>query len=124
MGVGGEATILQRNYLDWTSRDARSTRLFECVFSFPLDNQKEKRMLLLVARGNDLYARQAERSRPGHAGHAHSENAGAGTYPWIRDFRANRTDEQRCFSPQRGLVISCHSTTREGRANRWRMETH
>ncbi len=51
MGVGGEATILQRNYLDWTSRDARSTRLCECTFSFPLDNQKEKRMLLLVARG-------------------------------------------------------------------------
>src|SRR6266576_7030601 len=81
-------------------------------------------MFLLVAKGNKVYAGQAERSRPGHARYAHPKNVGAGAYAWIWDFRANRTDEQGRFPPECGLVISRHSTTREGRANRWRMETH
>src|SRR6266480_670487 len=81
-------------------------------------------MFLLVAKGNKVYARQAERSRPGHARYAHPKNVGAGAYAWIRDFRANRTDEQGRFPPECGLVISRHSTTREGRDHRWRMETH
>src|SRR5205085_11281663 len=79
-------------------------------------------MFLLVARGKKVYARQAERSRPGHARYAHPKNVGPGAYAWIWDFRANRTDEQGRFPPECGLVISRHSTTREGRANRWRME--
>src|SRR5207302_9265654 len=81
-------------------------------------------MLLLVAKGKKVYARQAERSRPGHARYAHPKNVGAGAYAWIRDFRANRTDEQGRFPLECGLVISRHSTTREGRANRWRMEAN
>ena len=52
------------------------------------------------------------------------KNVGAGAYAWIWDFRANRADEQGCFPPECGLVISGHSTTREGRANGWRVETH
>src|SRR6266566_1944109 len=79
-------------------------------------------MFLLVAKGNKVYARQAERSRPGHARYAHPKNVGAGAYAWIWDFRANRTDEQGRFPPECGLVISRHSTTREGRANRWRRD--
>src|SRR6266513_5319163 len=81
-------------------------------------------MFLLVAKGNKVYARQAERSRPGHARYAHPKNVGAGAYAWIWDFRANRTDEQGRFPPECRLVISRHSTTREGRANRCRMEPH
>ena len=36
-----------------THRDPQDlfSALFECFFSFPLDNQKEKRILLLVAKG-------------------------------------------------------------------------
>src|SRR2546429_1549171 len=51
------------------------------------------------------------------------KNVGAGAYAWIRDFRANRADEQGRFPPECGLVISRHSTTREGRANRDRKST-
>src|ERR1700741_2432537 len=81
-------------------------------------------MFLLVAKGKKVYARQAERTRPGHAGYAHPENVGAGTYPWIRDFRPNRANEQRCFSPQCRIAISCHSTVRAGWVNRRRMEAN
>jgi PadR family transcriptional regulator PadR len=36
-------------------------------------------MFLLVAKGKKVYARQTERSRPGHSRYAHPENVGAGT---------------------------------------------
>src|SRR5580704_7721673 len=117
MGVGGEPTILQR-----TISGGLLAMRGVSILSFPLDNQKEERMLLLIARGKDLHAGQAERSRSGHAGYAHPKNVGSGTYPWIWDFRPNRADEQRCFSLECGLVISCHSTVREGWANRRRVE--
>src|SRR5215470_718365 len=81
-------------------------------------------MFLLAAKGKKIYARQAERSRPGHSRHAHSKNLGSRTYAWLRDFRANRTDEQGRLPPQRGLIVSRHSTIREGRVNRRRMEAN
>lgn len=37
---------------------------------------------------------------------------------WIRDYRPNRADEQRRLPGERGLVISRHSTIREGRVSR------
>ena len=40
------------------------------------------------------------------------------------DFRPNRADEQRRFSAQCGLVVSCYSTVREGWVNRGRMEAN
>src|SRR5215469_4766862 len=77
-----------------------------------------------ASRKRELYARQGDRRYTRHFGHARSEDPGFGTDAWIRHLCPHRTDEQGCFPPQCGLVISCHSKIREGWANRWRMESY
>ena len=79
-------------------------------------------LLLLVAKGKNVYGRQAKRSRSGHSRHAYPKNVGAGTYARIRDFCPNRTDKQGRLPSQFRIVISRHSTIRERWANRRRME--
>src|SRR5216684_8133403 len=90
----------------------------------PLDNQKEKCILPLDPQEERAYVRQAERSRPGHSGHAHSENACPRTHSRIWDRRPARTDEQRGFSGECGFAVCRVSAAATRRTHKERMESH